>query len=84
MPTYTGKCSNCGKTHHSSRKDDIVICDCWQYCPMCGAEMQDYAPDLAPKTYGADGKHELSILKVCSLHSPPFFSQQKPVEVVCT
>jgi hypothetical protein len=45
--------------------------------------MTPYTPDLAPKTYGVDGKRELSVLMACSLHSPPFYSKQKPVEVVC-
>jgi len=48
---------------------------------MCGAEMQPYTPDLAPKTYGMDGKRDLKILMVCIDCSPPFFSTLKPVEV---
>jgi hypothetical protein len=76
-----GKCSECGKTHYSDRKGDIVVCDCWRYCPICGAEMEPYTPDLAPKTYGMDGKRDLKILRVCTNHSPPFYSSQKPIEV---
>ena len=43
--------------------------------------METYTPDLTLGTYGVDGKRELEILMVCSNHSPPFFSSQKPVEV---
>ena len=81
MPKFEGKCPNCGKTHYSDRKGDIVVCDCWRYCPLCGAEMGPYTPDLAPSTYGMDGKRDLLILNVCTNHSPPFYSTQKPVEV---
>jgi len=79
---FEGKCSRCGKAHYSNRKGEIVVCDCWRYCPMCGAEMQSYTPDLAPNTYGMDGKRDLQILMVCTNHSPPFYSSQKPVEVM--
>jgi len=46
--------------------------------------MTPYTPDLAPNVYGIDGKRELAVLMVCTHHSPPFFSTQKPIEVVCT
>jgi len=81
MAKFEGKCPNCGKIHFSERQNDIVICDCWQHCPICGAQMAQYTPDLAPKTYSVDSKHDLTVLMVCTLHSPPFFSSQKPVEV---
>jgi hypothetical protein len=88
MPKYMGKCSRCGKTHYSDREGDIVICDCWRICPLCSAEMTPYTPDLAPKTYGLNGKREFQILMVCNNASEhpdnsPFYSCQKPVEVVC-
>jgi hypothetical protein len=83
MAKYKGKCPVCGRINHSNRKGDIIVCDCWNLCPLCGANMTPYTPDLAPKTYGVDGKRELSVLMACSLHSPPFYSKQKPVEVVC-
>jgi hypothetical protein len=51
---------------------------------MCGAEMTPYAPDLTLNTYGFDGRRDLAVLMVCTLHFPMFFSNQKPVEVVCT
>jgi hypothetical protein len=84
MAKFEGKCPKCGKVHHSNCKGDAVVCDCWRYCPLCGAEMTPYAPDLAPNVYGVDGKRELQMLMTCANHSPPFFSTQKPVEVVCT
>jgi hypothetical protein len=51
--------------------------------------MQAYTPDLAPKTYGMDGKRDLQILMVCnnvSAHADNslFYSTQKPVEVELT
>jgi hypothetical protein len=83
MAKYEGKCPVCRKVHYSDRKDDVVVCDCWQYCPLCGAEMTPYTPDMASKTYGIDGKSDMLILMVCTNHPPPFYSTQKPVEVVC-
>ncbi|MEM2971117.1 MAG: hypothetical protein QW270_01655 [Candidatus Bathyarchaeia archaeon] len=83
MAKYEGTCPNCGRVHHSNRKGDTVTCDCWRICPICNAEMTPYTPDLTPNTYGLDGKRELQTLMVCTRHSPPFFSTQKPVEVVC-
>jgi hypothetical protein len=84
MTKFEGKCLQCGKVHYSNRKDGVAVCDCWRYCPLCGAEMVPYTPDLAPSVYGIDGKRELAILMACVNHSSPFFSTQKPVEVVCT
>ena len=84
MAKYEGKCPRCGKTLHSERKDDIVVCECWKNCEMCGTEMTPYSPDLAMNTYGLDDRHDLAVLIACTLHFPMFFSNQKPVEVVCT
>ena len=84
MTKYEDKCPLCGKTHYSDREGNIVVCDCWRYCPMCGAEMVPYTPDLVANTYAMDNKRDLAILMVCTLHSPPFYSSQKPVEVICT
>jgi hypothetical protein len=44
--------------------------------------MTPYQPDLTPQTYGKDEKHDFNILYACYNHSPPFYSTQKPVEVV--
>ncbi len=84
MARYEGRCPRCGKTYQSNRKDDIVVCDCWKNCPICGEEMTPHAPDLATNTYGSNHRRDLKVLMVCTLHSPNFFSVQKPVEVVCT
>jgi hypothetical protein len=84
MSKFEAKCPNCGKIHHSDRQGDIVVCDCWQYCPLCGAEMTSHIPALTANVYGIDGKRDFDVLMVCTLHSPPFYSTQKPVEVVCT
>jgi hypothetical protein len=84
MARYDGKCLRCNKTFRSDRKRDIVVCDCWKTCPVCGEEMTPHAPDLATNTYGLDDRHDLEVLMVCTLHSPMFFSSQKPIEVVCT
>jgi hypothetical protein len=81
MAKYEGKCPNCGKIHRSESEGEIVVCDCWRYCPICGTEMTSYTLDLAPRTYGVDSKKELQILMICTHHSPPFYSSQKPVEV---
>lgn len=84
MARYEGKCPRCSRTFRSDRKDDIVVCDCWRNCPVCGEPMTLHTPDLAMNTYGLDKKRELQVLMICTLHSPNFFSTQKPVEVVCT
>jgi hypothetical protein len=51
--------------------------------------MEPYTPDLTPSVYGLEGKRELQILMVCNnvpahADNSPFYSTQKPVEVVCT
>lgn len=48
--------------------------------------MEPYQPVLSPVTYGADGKRDLLILRVCNnvaAHpdNRPFFSNLRPVEV---
>ncbi|MEM4700658.1 MAG: hypothetical protein QXZ51_00765 [Candidatus Bathyarchaeia archaeon] len=89
MTKYSGKCSKCGKVLYSDRKSDIAICDCWKHCPLCGAEMTPYTPELMPGTYGLDGTRDFKILMFCNNTAEhpgnsPFYSTQKPVEVVCT
>ncbi len=84
MARYEGKCPQCGKTHSSPIKGSLVVCDCYEHCPICGAEMTPYMPDLATNTYGLDDRRDLAVLMVCTLHFPMFFSTLKPVEVVCT
>lgn len=82
---HSGKCPNCSREYHSKHLD-VVVCGCYEICPLCGQGMQDYVPDLAPNTYGLDGKRDLQVLKVCSNlvgHSDhsPYYSVLKPVEV---
>lgn len=84
MARYEGKCPRCNRTFHSDRKNDITVCDCWKNCPVCGGTMTPYTPDLTMNTYGIDDHHPFQELMVCTLHSPMFFSNQKPIEVVCT
>jgi len=84
MKVFEGKCSKCGKIYYSHRKGDIIVCDCWRYCPLCGAEMTPYTPESNMALYGFDGKRDLKILMVCLRHTPPFYSSQKPVEVEFT
>jgi hypothetical protein len=84
MAKFEGKCPLCGKVYHSNRKGDTIVCDCWQHCPLCGTEMTTYTPDTTSNIYGIDEKRDFTILMVCTLHNPPFFSTQKPAEVVCT
>ncbi|MBC7129677.1 hypothetical protein H5T51_00465 [Candidatus Bathyarchaeota archaeon] len=88
MTVYSGRCSRCKKIYYSHRRGEIIVCDCWETCPLCGNRMQPYTPDLAPATYGLDGKRELKILRVCNNTAAhpgkaPFFSSVKPVEVIC-
>ena len=85
MALYSGKCSRCDREYYEDHKA-VVVCGCWEICPLCGALMEAYTPDLAANTYAKDGKHELLILRVCNNSSAhfdksPFFSSQKPVEV---
>ncbi|MEM2631355.1 MAG: hypothetical protein QXE00_02175 [Candidatus Bathyarchaeia archaeon] len=89
MPKYSGKCSKCGKVYYSNRKGDIVVCNCWRICPICGAEMTPHTPDLTLNVYGKDGKRDFKIVMACNNvaehpDKSPFFSVQKPVEVDCT
>ena len=81
MENMAVQCPKCGKIHHLKSRSDMVVCDCWRICPICGAEMTPYTPDTAPKTYALDGLRELQVLVACTRHSPPFYGWQKPVEV---
>jgi|YelNatPaOPRAMG01_1025707.scaffolds.fasta_scaffold03102_10 hypothetical protein len=81
MENLAGKCPKCGRTHQLRSREDMVVCDCWRICPICGGEMTPYTPDTAPKTYALNGLRELQVLMVCTRHSPPFYGMQKPVEV---
>ena len=91
-----GFCSRCGKTLRSRRPADLVVCDCYEYCPLCGAKMTPFTPDLTPSTYRAEESYGLKgqavekaeagieTIMVCNNHAPPYYSGQKPVEVRLT
>ncbi len=81
MSAFEGACPSCGRVYHGVH-EDTVVCGCFEICPLCGRRMEPYVPDLSPGTYAKDGKRDLLIVRVCSNHIPPFFSEQKPVEVV--
>jgi hypothetical protein len=82
---YFGRCSRCNREYHADHAD-VVVCDCWERCPICGQKMEPYTPDLSPSTYAQDGKRGLLILRVCNNlvghpdHSP-YFSFQQPVQI---
>jgi len=91
----SGSCSNCGKELSAPRPADLIVCDCWEYCPRdhgngaYGSKMESYAPDLTPSTYGpvkvvsgnayGDLEHPLNILRRCPICN--YHSCLKPVEV---
>jgi len=85
-----GVCSNCGKTLMRRRPVDIAVCDCYEYCPLCGNKMQPYTPDLTPSTYGpieseeaqGDTGKPLDVFYYCL--NCRYYSAQKPVEVRLT
>lgn len=91
-----GTCSKCGKILRRRRPADIAVCDCYEYCPLCGAKMTPFSPDLTPGTYGAEESFalkgqavsspewDMETLYVCNNHTPPHYSSQKPVEVRLT
>ena len=85
---FSGKCFRCGRVFHGSHAD-VVVCDCWEKCPECGAVMEAYSPDLCPGSYGLDGKRDLLVVRVCNnlvghADHAPYFSVVKPVEVELT
>lgn len=91
-----GTCPKCGRTLRRKRPADIAVCDCFKECPLCGAQMNPYTPDLTPSTYRAEESYALKgqavenaeagieTIRVCNDHTPPYFSSQKPVEVRLT
>jgi len=91
-----GKCPVCGKLLIRKRPANLAVCDCYEYCPLCGAKMTPFTPDLTPSTYRAEESHALKgqtvedveagikTIMVCNNHTPPYPSKQKPVEVRLT
>ena len=88
-----GTCPKCGKLLIRKRPADIAVCDCFKECPLCGAKMTPYTPDLTPSTYRAEESYalkgqavtppewDLETLYVCNNRTPPYYSKQKPMEV---
>lgn len=74
-----GECPACGRTLRRRRPAEYAVCDCYERCPLCGAKMTPYTPDLTPTTY--ESEKGLRVLYVCNSHTPPYYSKQKPVEV---
>jgi hypothetical protein len=85
LAEFLGSCSRCGREYHADHSD-VVVCDCWEQCPICCQKMTPYTPDLSPSTYAQDGKRDWLILRVCNNlvghpnHSPHFSSQQ-PIQI---
>ena len=74
-----GTCPKCGKLLIRKRPADIAVCDCYEYCPLCGKKMTPYTPDLTLTTY--EPEKGLEVFYACNNHTPPYYSKQKPVEV---
>ena len=91
-----GICGVCGRVWRATRPTDLVICDCYKFCPLCSptytVQMAPFTPDLTPSTYESEealgitrmedspGK-TIEVLYFCNNHSPLYYSRQKPVEV---
>lgn len=96
MGLVQGVCSCCGKKiRRESPVSIVVTCDCYRVCPLCGEQMEPYAPDLSPRTYRNENCVEWDPFKaaerderstatvyVCRRHDPPFYSNRLPVEVL--
>lgn len=90
-----GVCPRCGKMLRRKRPVDVAVCDCWKYCPVdhgngsYGTKMEEYSPDLTPRTYGpiktesgdawGDLEHPIKILRKCSICG--YHSAQEAIEV---
>ena len=88
MAAFSGKCSRCRREYYADHPD-VVVCDCYMYCPVCGSEMAAYTLDLASNVYGKGDRRDLQVIMVCNNSAAhpdgsPFFSTKKPVEVELT
>ena len=95
MGLVQGVCESCGKTIRRKSPIPLVVsCDCYKECPLCGAPMEPYVPDLSPRAYrneddpewdplGSAEKDEASTLTVyaCYNHNPPYYSTRLSIEV---
>lgn len=91
-----GICSVCGRTLRRRRPADLVVCDCYKFCPMDHGKglymtpMDPYTPDLTPSTYGSiegedvtgDTEAPIKILYCCPKCG--HYSAQLPVGVALT
>jgi len=77
-----GTCRECGRTYTAQGPAAPVLCDCYQYCPLCGNKMTPYVPDLTPGLYWSDPAKDMRTLFACNNHTPPYYSKQRPVEVM--
>jgi hypothetical protein len=93
-----GKCNVCQRILRSPKPADLMICDCWEFCPndhgngAYGTKMEPYTPDLTPNTYGpiktefnnisGDLKHPMNIFMQCPTCG--HLSAQRPVAVKLT
>jgi len=73
-----GVCSQCSKEICRPRPADLAVCDCWEYCRICGRRMDVFTPDLSPGSYEKD---DMYVVRICTHHTPPYKSKLKPVEV---
>ncbi len=91
----SGTCPNCGKELSAPRPENLIVCDCWEFCPRdhgkgaFGSKMVPYTPDLTPNSYGpiksvsgvahGDLEHPFKVLMRCPICN--YHSSLKPVEV---
>lgn len=95
MVLVQGVCGVCGRViRRESPVPLVVLCDCYRECPLCGAIMKPYTPDLSPRVYGSENSAEFDplglaervegsagTLYACLNHEPPYYSRRQPVEV---
>lgn len=59
MPRFCeGACPSCGRVWRRPHPHDLVVCDCYRYCPVCGAEMEPYGSDAGPKIYRSEEAYD--------------------------
>jgi len=78
-----GVCPVCGKKICRPRPADVALCDCWEYCPIDGKRMQPYTPDLPLTTYDSEKGLDIIMVHVSEGdHKEPYYSKQRPMEVL--
>jgi len=53
-----GTCPKCGKTLRRRRPADYAVCDCYQYCPLCGKKMNPYTHEQFSGTFYVRGSYD--------------------------